>query len=406
MGYKKDTIKGFVYGFSGKTLIRGIGVVRISLLARILNPLQFGLFGIASLILALLETLTETGINVVLIQGKKNLEDYVSSAWVLSIIRGFLISAVILCAKPLIINFFNEPNSAQILTLIAFVPVIKGFINPSIIRYRKDLEFRKEYQLRVALFLIESAVSVSSSIVLLSAIGIVYGLIAGAIVEVVFSILFINPKPKLAVNWDKSKEIIKWGKWVNLTSITSYLSNEGDDFFVGRLLQTSSLGLYQGIYKIAILPLTEIAQVSTRVTLPVYAKIAGDKNRLKKAFNKIVLVISLLSISLGVLIYVFSFQIVMVLLGEKWLAGVPVLRILAVYGVLKAFINLSKSLLYSVKKQKMVALFSTTEMIILLVSIIPLISYYGLIGAAYASLLSASVVLPFIAIYIYMFRLK
>lgn len=402
MGYQKETIKGFGYGFLGKAIMRGIGIVRISLLARILNPLQFGIFGIASLVLALLETLTETGINVVLIQGKKDLKEYVSSAWVVSIVRGVMIFFLILALRPIIIGFFNEPESGKILALIAVVPLIKGFINPSIIKYRMDLEFSKEYRLRVALFLIESVIAIIVSVILGSAIGIVYGLIVGAVIEVFFSHLYMKPQPTLKYSKKKIFEIVRFGKWVNLTGIATYVSNEGDDFFVGKLLQTTSLGLYRGVYKIAILPLTEIAQVSTQITLPVYSKIADDKDRLRKAFNKIVLSMSSLVIIFGAVIYLFSETIIRLLLGDEWLSAVSVLKVLAIYGVLKSLINLSKSLLFSLKKQKVVAIFSTIEMSVLLVSITPFIMSYGLIGAAYSSVLSVAISLPLIAIYIYL----
>ena len=66
---------------------RGIAFVRLSVLARLLDPHMFGLFGIAALVLAFLETITETGINVFLIQHEEPLEKYVDTAWVVSIIR-------------------------------------------------------------------------------------------------------------------------------------------------------------------------------------------------------------------------------------------------------------------------------------------------------------------------------
>ena len=88
MGYLKDTIKGLSWMTALRAVTRGLAVVKIAILARILLPSQFGNYGIALLVLGFLEVLTETGINVFLIQEKDDPQKYLNSAWVVSIARG------------------------------------------------------------------------------------------------------------------------------------------------------------------------------------------------------------------------------------------------------------------------------------------------------------------------------
>ena len=95
MGYFKDTLRGVSWMGGLRLSTRVIAFAKIAILARILTPAQFGLFGIALLVLALLENLTETGINIFLIQEKAKLEKYNDTVWLVSIIRGTLISLTI-----------------------------------------------------------------------------------------------------------------------------------------------------------------------------------------------------------------------------------------------------------------------------------------------------------------------
>ena len=81
---------------------RGLALLKMVVLARFLTPAQFGVFGIALLALAFLEIITETGINVVLIQEEDEIDSYISTAWIVSIARGVLISIAIFE------NFFNK----------------------------------------------------------------------------------------------------------------------------------------------------------------------------------------------------------------------------------------------------------------------------------------------------------
>lgn len=400
MGYQNQAVKSVGYGIVSKAFTRGIGIVKISILARILTPSQFGLFGIGALILSLLETLTQSGIEVFLVKEKNKLQDYINTAWVISIVRGIAIGMAIYAGSGLILRFFNEPKAEEILHLIAWVPIIKGFANPALIKFRRELEFGKEFSLRSALFFIESVVAIVATIITRSPVGIVYGILFGAIVEAIFSFVVMRPRPGFEFSPSRFREIFKAGKWLNITGITGYIANEGDDFFVGRMLQTSALGLYQNVYKIAILPLTEIAQIASHVTLPVYSKIEGDRKRLRRAFLRSFVALSMPVVIFGSLIYFFSYEIVLILLGNQWLTAVPVLKILAMYGVVKSFVNISRPLLFAVNKENVVAKLTIVEMITLLIIIVPFINKYGLIGAAYASLASAIVTIPYLVIQI------
>ena len=91
MGYFDTSMSGVKWIGSFKILSRILSLVRIAILARILSPIQFGVFGIASLALSVVETLTEPGIYVYLMQEKKSIHKYIDTAWVISILRGVLL---------------------------------------------------------------------------------------------------------------------------------------------------------------------------------------------------------------------------------------------------------------------------------------------------------------------------
>src|SRR3989338_7346307 len=129
MGYRTDVFKGISWMGLLRGSTRAITFVRLAILARILTPAQFGVFGIASLMLSFLEIITETGINIFLIQEKKDIREYLNSAWAVSIIRGFLIAFILLASAPFIANFFNSEESIHVIYLIALVPMIRAFIN-------------------------------------------------------------------------------------------------------------------------------------------------------------------------------------------------------------------------------------------------------------------------------------
>lgn len=402
MGYSKQAIVGISWIGAFRVLSRLIAFLRVVILARLLIPAQFGVFGIASMALGLLEILTETGINVFLIQEKKDVDSYVNDAWFVSIVRGILIALFIILTAPFVATFFQIEQFLGIILLISAVPLIKGFINPSIVKYQKNLQFNKEFFLRTAIFALDSLVAVAVSFITRSAIGLVFGLIAGAILEVILSFILIKPTPKLSFNLQKINKIIHRGKWVTLYGIFNYAASEGDNIAIGKILGPGLLGIYKMGYTISTLPVSGVSDVANRVIFPVYSRISQDINRLKKGFIKTVFFVSAISILIGAIVFFFPKELFILIFGSKWADTVIVLKPLAVYGVIRAITGTTSSLFLAVGKQNYVAGITFLRFIILALTIVPLTIIYGIVGASYSVLASGIVEVPLVAYYVWL----
>jgi O-antigen/teichoic acid export membrane protein len=395
MGYTKEAIKGVSWVSAFRYATRGVAFIRTIILARILTPRQFGVFGIVSFALSFLEIITETGINVFLIQKKENYKHYLDTAWVVSILRGVSIAVVLfLLASPLS-AFFNSPESLRLLQLVALVPLIRGFVNPAIVSLQKDLQFQKEFWFRSLIFLFDTAIAIVVTSITKSPIGFVVGLISGALLELVLSYIFIKPWPKFRPRVVYFIEVVSVGKWLTGAGIFQFLFREGDDAIVGKVLGEYSLGLYQVAYKISTLPISEVTDVFNRVALPIYVKISTNKKRLMRAFLVNTTIVTTLAFVLGVFIFVFAEDLVLFALGPSWVEAIPLMRVLAVFGIIQAIVASVHSLLLALNKQKYVTLITGVAIIGLIASIFPLIYQFGLKGAIFAPLIGSLLSFPF-----------
>jgi len=395
MGYTKDTIKGVGWVGGLRLITRIISFARIAILARLLSPVQFGVFGIAMLVTALLEVFTETGVNVILVQEKNDIKEYVDSAWIVSIIRGIIISIVIFFSAAFVSGFFRSPDSIFLIQLISIVPLVRGFINPSSVKFQKNLEFHKEFWYRFVIFSFDAVVAIIFAYITKNAISLVFGLMAGVIVEVILSFLVIKPVPHLCFNKEYISRIFHRGKWITLSSIFNYLYHNADNIAVGRILGTSSLGLYEMAYKISILPITEISDVVSKVTFPVYTIISDDIARLKKAFLKTTFFITFIAVPFGFMLFLFPDEIVRILLGKTWIGITPVLKVLVIFGVIRAISGSTSALFLAVKKQRYVTIVTLVSIFSLAIFIIPLVLKFGIMGAGISALIGSVASLPF-----------
>jgi len=401
MGYKKEALKGVGWVGSLRGVTRVVSFLKTIIIARILAPEDVGLYAIAFFMLALMEVLTETGINVVLLQKKEEVDDYISTAWIISMARAFVIAAFLFLSAPFISLFFKMPEAAGLIRLIALVPFLRGFINPSIILFQKRLQFGRDFWFRFIIFAFDAMVAISATLILKNPYGLIIGLIFGVILEIILSFVMIKPWPTLTFNKDKAREVVNRGKWMTGAGIFQYLFREGDDAVVGRLLGGASLGYYQMAYKIATLPISEVADVFAKVTLPVYVKIADDKKRLKKAFWQTTLVVTLFSTLFGLFLIIFAKPLVHLVLGEKWLPAVPALRIVSVYAILRAITQPAFTLLLALNKQERVTAITFVGIASMFICIIPLTNSFGIVGTGISTIVGILSMLPFVIYYIF-----
>lgn len=399
MSLRKTFFKGVSWVALLRGTTRGLSILKIAAIARILTPQQVGLYGLSFLVISFLEVFTETGINVFLIQEKKKLEEYVSTAWVVSIARGVFISLLIFLLTPLITTFFDSPELKNLLYLIALVPFLRGFINPSLVKYQKEMDFKSDFFFRFIIFSIDALLAVAITWYTGSPSGLIWGLIIGVIFEIVMSFILIKPRPTLSFNTGKARLIISRGKWVTGTGIFQYLFREGDDIFVGKIMGQASLGIYQYAYKIATLPISEVADVFGRVSLPLFVSIADDKRRLRRIYIQSTIGITLFVLPIASMLFVFAYDVVYVLLGDQWLAAAPVLQALAVYSVIRASMEPAIRVFLALKKQEYASTVSLASLVVLAILIYPFSVSYGLVGVGISTILASLAVLP-ITIYL------
>jgi len=262
------------------------------------------------------------------------------------------------------------------------------------------LQFNKEFWLRFSVFTFDSSVAVVTALVTRQPSALVWGLIAGSVLEVVLTHIFISPRPRLAYRPVLARQILGRGKWVTGARIFQYLFTQGDDVLVGRMLGETSLGFYQMAYRIATLPITEVADVLGKVTFPVYSRISEDLMRLRDAYLKTTLVVTSLVVPAGALLITFTEPIVNLVLGETWLPIVPVLKVLTVYAVIRAIMGPSLTTFLAVKKQEYLTATTFISVFVLALAIFPLISFYGLVGVGLATIIASVASLPLVVYYV------
>jgi len=396
--WQSPVIRGFSFMSLMRYSTKGMSLLRLVIVARLLGssaPYELGTFGLALLVIAVTEVFTQTGINIILIRSQKTLDKYLDTAWIISIVRGFIISLAIYWLTPYLVSIFDNPDITTYLHWALLVPILRGFINPAIIRYQQTLAFGHESLFRVSLQLIDILSGLIFVFLAGSAIGLIWGVVVGVAAEVILSFILFRPCPawwkfKLSLLWPLFSET----KYVIVNGIVTYLNENLDDLIIARLLGTSGLGFYQMAYKLSSAVTIEIGNTLRDTLYPVYAKLVNKPLEMAKLIDSVqwrLLNWNVLVILPG---FILAGPVIRLLLGEDWLRIVSAVQILLISGALRGMMNSWFPVFILSDHVRINFLINSASTLIMVVGLYLLIPHLGLQGSAMAILLSVAVVAP------------
>ncbi|MBW1667534.1 MAG: lipopolysaccharide biosynthesis protein [Deltaproteobacteria bacterium] len=388
-GITRSVVRGGLWVFGLRVLNRTLSLVRTVVLARLLLPKDFGLLGIALLSISTLETFSQTGFQTALIQKKEGVESYLDTAWTVSFIRGLFLFLILFSSAPIVANFFNSPDAILVIRVLALSFVLSGFRNVGIVFFQKELEFRKTFFYEFPSTVANLFVSIGLALILKSVWALVWGTLAAGFISLWMSYMLHPYRPKIRVEKQQVEGLFAFGRWVLASSILVFLNSQGDDIFVGKILGITALGYYQMAYLLSNLPATEITHIISRVSFPAYSKLQDDIAKMGRAYLRVVKITSFISIPLGGIVFILAPEFTKIFLGEKWIAIVPALQVLVIWGVLRSIGATTGPVLYAYGKPDLPAKLQLIQLIILATLIYPMSQRMGIEGTSISVVLAA-----------------
>ncbi|MBP7843051.1 oligosaccharide flippase family protein [Candidatus Woesebacteria bacterium] len=394
MGYTKNTISGFSWQTVLRIASMGVVLIKTMFIARILSPNDFGLFALIAIALGIAEATTETGVNLTIIQSKSSIKYFIDTAWVIAIIRGFFIGILMVIMGILMSKFYNESSLTILIALAALVPVIKGFINPSIILFHKNLEFFKDSLFRFSIVVFEAGATVLFAYLFRSVSALILGLLAAGVFEVFLSFVIFSDKPTFNYMSNRAKVIFSNAKGLSISAALSYINQNVDDFILGKTIGLHSLGLYHNAYSLGHKTNHDFAKSAHHSFLPVFTKIVDDTVRIKKAFIKSFSVTTILIVGLSLPLLIAPEFFISIILGSQWLSLTPYLYLFVLAGILQSIAILFYSLFFAQKKYSVINSHLAFTVIVLIALLLVLPQRFGIAGAGIALVTSRFVTLP------------
>lgn len=367
---------------------RGIGFVSTLILARLLVPDDFGLVAMATSILAALELLGAFSFDMALIQNQSATRTHYDTAWTFEVLFGITKCVLLLLLSGPAAAFYNEPRITAVIQVLALCALLQGFDNVGVVAFQKDLELHKEFWFGLGRKLAGFVVTLALAYWFRSYWALLGGMLTLRITSLSLSYLLHPYRPRLSMG--AARELFNFSRWLLLNNILIFANNRGADFVIGRLSGARALGIYSVSYEIANLPTTELVWPISRAVFPGYSRMAGDRQALAATFLQVIGLVALLTVPAGALIGLVAEPFVLLLLGPKWLEAVPLIQVLAVFGIVRSLHGPTGSIYIALGKPVAVAWLQCIQLVLALSTMVVLVPRFGAVGAAWAILVGAT----------------
>ena len=307
--------------------MQGIAFVVSLLLARLLDPADYGVLGLLTVFIAISQVFVQSGLNTALIQKKDVDERDLSSVFFVSLGVAVVLYAVLFLAAPLIAAFYELPQLKSTLRVLALVLIPGAFVSVQNAVVARQMAFRRQMLCSLAATVLSGAVGVGMALG-----GLGYWALVGQQLTNQFSLcllLLIAVKwhPHAVFSFEKVKSLIRFG-WKLLASSlldTGYLNLR--TLVIGKQFSDDTLGFYNRGKQFPELVMNAVNGSIQSVMLPVLSEKQDDPERMKQMMRRSVMTSSFLVLPMMAGLAAVAEPLITLLLTEKWLPCVPFLQI-------------------------------------------------------------------------------
>ena len=384
--------RGALWMVAARALDRSLGFISMVVLVRLLVPDDFGIIAMAMSVVAILELLRAFGFDVVLIQHEDPTRDHYDTAWTFNVLVSIGIAAILAALAYPAALFFEEPSLPPVLMTLALSPLIASLQNIGIVDFRRKLEFEKDFRFLFFSRLARFCVTVPLAFLLQNEWALVGGVLAGKAFEVALSYLMhpFRPRPSMR----EVRSLFNFSRWLVLKNIVQVLTQRSADFVIGRMVGARGLGLFNVSLELASIPSAELAAPINRAIFPGYANKKGDLQALGTGMLEVVGMVATVAVPAGAGLMATADRAVPLVFGDAWLEAIPLVPVLALYGIIAAVGSNTGYLFYALGRPRTVWNVAVLQLLVLLPALYVGVTRAGALGAAWAYVVGAAVVIP------------
>ncbi|GIX23370.1 MAG: lipopolysaccharide biosynthesis protein [Caldimonas sp.] len=286
-GLRRSALSGTAWTALGFALAQGGRLFSNIILAALLFQEAFALMAIVGAIIQGLAMCSDLGLGQTVVQNRRgDQREFLDTVWTLQIVRGVVLAVLAAAVSWPVASFYaaNDPVALELrwlLPLVALGLVIEGFQSTKTKTAARHMDLKRVTAIDLGAQLCGVVVMVGVAWWTRS----VYALALGSLVTITVNCLLshwllLGPANRLRWDGPSVSEIVHFGKWVFLSTVIFFLSQQIDKLAFAKLLPLDQVGVYAIAANIAILVPMLMGRMQHSVAFPLYSRLLDRQESL------------------------------------------------------------------------------------------------------------------------------
>jgi len=314
------------------------GMVRFlvtAILAHFLSPSEFGVVGIALIVVGVVAVFGNTGLGAALIYKKDSDDTYYSTVYWINLCAGIAMSLITVALAYPVSLFFNERTVFYIMPVLSVNFTVSMLSSIHFIKLQKKVDYKTIGFAEIVSNLIAGTAAV---ILAYCGAGVWSIVIQNVLMIVIKTCLFwiaVRWVPGLIFDFKKFLELFRYSRNILLEAIFNYFSQNIDYFIIGKSLGVKGLGYYKLAYSLVHIPYENFSKKLTSVLFPLLCNVKDEPKRYRRGYLNAIKFNSMAVFPVMASFFFIAGYFIPVVYGSKWVFIVPTAKILAIAGMIR-----------------------------------------------------------------------
>lgn len=329
---KEKTAKGLLWGGIANGLQQVLNLVFGIVVAKILDPSDYGLVGMLTIFSSIAGALQEGGF-ISALSARKNVshEDYNSVFW-FNVLVSLSLYVLLFCLAPFIAAFFGEPELIPLSRYLFLGFVITSFnIAPRAYLFR-NLKVKENSLIILCALFVSGCVGIVMALLGMAHWGIATQTIVYVSVITVLCYWRTGWRPSWHVSFRPVREMLGFSSKLILTSLCNIFNQNLFTVLLGRFYTKVEVGNFSQANKWNYMGHVTLTNMLWGVAQPVFSKVDDDPSRQLAVFRKLLRFTAMIAFPAMFGLSLISHEFIVLAIGEKWVGAATIMHMLCVWG--------------------------------------------------------------------------
>jgi O-antigen/teichoic acid export membrane protein len=373
---KQRSVRAVKWSALAELCGRSVQPLMLLILARLLSPEEFGVVGVATIVIGLAQIFQEFGVGRALVQTRDDVAIFANNAFWTNLTCGTVLYAGLFFGAEGIVRFFQSASSAGVLRVLGLQIILMSLISVQSAMLQRDIRFKALFFVRFLPTLVTGVLSVALAWLGHGVWAIVWGTLGGAAIQVGLYWGVSPWRPQLGFEWAGFQRMFIFSRWVLLEAALAWLVSWGDAIALGHFLGPETLGQYRvGCVVVAFLsnilftPLVPVA-------FGLLSRLQDDREAFTNSLGKLTRMVVLISLPLATGAAFLGQPVTVTVLGPQWAGAGLVVQLMGLRMGLEWLVGLNSTAFTAIGRPDM-----NVKLLVLAVAItLPVYLWAGPLG--------------------------